>query len=511
MSMMFARLVDGVLNALRPYVLFTTLNTVWRYIEKGSSSILDVGCGKGQVMKFINRNKRFYTVGVDIFEPYIEHCRASGIHDDYIMGDIRELAFEDKSFDTVLCLETIEHLGKREGLKVLQKLEKIARKQVIVSMPVGKYRQEAEDNNPFQKHRSVWHPREMKKLGYEIRGCGLRFIGNIPRGQSVPLKTLFILANILWVMVSPLAYYFPNFGGDMVCVKNFRPEHSRVRLLERLRFYRGALTRNIDALAAAHWEQFAILKNTLFPICGEIKNKKILDIGCGRLYPNTLLLSDFGNDVVGVDTAYIGIKQPFLKRCAMAFRHDGAFSFMGEIFYFLFRRDKKYYAALEKLAGKRLAHDGVSVKTMNAERLYFPDETFDLVVSNATFEHICDVPKAVSEVARVLKKDGVIYIGINLFTSLAGGHCFDYKDQQKVLPWGHLRAKGHTAPVYLNKMRESEFIRLFSKRFYIIEVKDIGVGEGRAFLTPQVREELKDYSENELLKRDIIIVARKRN
>ena len=36
-------------------------------------------------------------------------------------------------------------------------------------------------------------------------------------------------------------------------------------------------------------------------------------------------------------------------------------------------------------------------------------------------------------------------------------------------------------------------------------------GEGRELLTPEIRAELSDYSEKELLKHGIAIIARKRN
>jgi hypothetical protein len=64
-------------------------------------------------------------------------------------------------------------------------------------------------------------------------------------------------------------------------------------------------------------------------------------------------------------------------------------------------------------------------------------------------------------------------------------------------------------PVYLNKLREREYIHLFGEKLSILQVQNIGVGEGKEFLTPAIREELAEYSEEELLKRNIVIVARK--
>ena len=48
----------------------------------------------------------------------------------------------------------------------------------------------------------------------------------------------------------------------------------------------------------------------------------------------------------------------------------------------------------------------------NAEKMPFEDASFNTIVSNSTFEHISDDLKAVSEVARVLKKDGLFFITV---------------------------------------------------------------------------------------------------
>lgn len=280
-------------------------------------------------------------------------------------------------------------------------------------------------------------------------------------------------------------------------------------MFDRLRFYKGVLAQDMEKIAIAHWEQFETLRDTLKPVCGEIRGKTILDVGCGRLFPYSMILHNLGNKVVGIDISCIPVNMLTLKKYWAVLRQDGLASFTREFLYAVLGKDKKYFRAMRALSGMPFSTDGIDIRRMNAERLDFPDETFDLAVSNATFEHIHDVPSAVAEMARVLKKGGIAYIGINLFTSLAGGYFYDYDDPSKVKPWGHLRGNGHTAPVYLNKVRESEFVRLFRERLEVLMVKNIGVGEGRGLLTPQVKEELEAYSEDELLKRDIVIVARK--
>lgn len=48
----------------------------------------------------------------------------------------------------------------------------------------------------------------------------------------------------------------------------------------------------------------------------------------------------------------------------------------------------------------------------NAEKMPFKDESFRTVISNSTFEHIDKDLKAVAEVGRVLKKDGLFFLTV---------------------------------------------------------------------------------------------------
>ena len=147
---------------------------------------------------------------------------------------------------------------------------------------------------------------------------------------------------------------------------------------------------------------------------------------------------------------------------------------------------------------------------MNIENMSFPAGVFDIVISNNAFEHIASMSQAISEVHRVLKPGGITYTRIHLFTSLSGGHNLDLRNPYKIPPWNHLRSKNYTAPVYLNRLKEHEYISLFKARFEILNIID-GLYIGKDLLTPSIRAELSDYSEEELLKMHITIVARKQS
>lgn len=205
---------------IRPHLPFTSLNTVWRSLDKNGGSILDIGCGEGRPMSFINRHRDFCAVGVDIFEPCLRQCQVSNIYWSLIRADVTKLPFKAKSFDIVLAMEVLEHLEKEAGQELLKAMEKFARRQVIISTLVGRYQQGTSGGNPHQEHRASWHPAELKDLDYKVRGHGLRgLFGEEGLMSHIP-KLLRPLGNILWVCAGLFVHFFPELAGDMVGIKN---------------------------------------------------------------------------------------------------------------------------------------------------------------------------------------------------------------------------------------------------------------------------------------------------
>ena len=96
---------------LRGYVPFTNWNLVWHNIDKKSKSILDIGCGTGRPMRFLNRDGHYFTVGMDAFKQSVKQCLETHSYTSYVLGDARALPFHEKSFDIVMCLQVFEHVN----------------------------------------------------------------------------------------------------------------------------------------------------------------------------------------------------------------------------------------------------------------------------------------------------------------------------------------------------------------------------------------------------------------
>ncbi len=178
-----------------------------------------------------------------------------------------------------------------------------------------------------------------------------------------------------------------------------------------------------------------------------------------------------------------------------------------------YRYARPYYLALARNVPFALRFDGIDLRAMDATALDFPDNTFDLVVSHEVFEHLPDVPGTLESLARVLKPGGRTYIYIHNYTSLSGGHhiAWKYPDTEPsaiVPPWDHLRENRHSdIPSWINRLRECEYRGMFESLFDILDWIPLKE-EGRALLTPPLREELAQFSEQELLTKGFVIVAK---
>lgn len=209
--------IDSGLLPLKIFLLSLADPVCW-IINKSAGSILDVGCGQGLPMQMINRRMKVKrSVGIDIYEPYLEELRRKRIHSEYIKMDIKNLKFKDKSFDVVIGLQVLEHLHKKDSWKVLKKMEKIAKKQIIVAMPIGKTYHPAVDGNKHQLHLCGFYPAEFTKKGYKVIRMGRKSLlgeeGLVHKYNNDLLRkvlyTFSLFLDLAFYFLQPWAdYYF---------------------------------------------------------------------------------------------------------------------------------------------------------------------------------------------------------------------------------------------------------------------------------------------------------------
>lgn len=135
-------------------------------------------------------------------------------------------------------------------------------------------------------------------------------------------------------------------------------------------------------------------------------------------------------------------------------------------------------------------------------------ESIDFFYSEDVFEHIPRdaLDSVCANMARALTPEGVALIAPAVFTGIGGGHLVEWYAHtlesdmdRRSEPWEHLRQRRFHADCFLNELRLDDYRSLLERHFRIEAVHNLQPGHGAAFLSEDVREELADYTVEELL------------
>lgn len=150
---------------------------------------------------------------------------------------------------------------------------------------------------------------------------------------------------------------------------------SRVAYFLRTRYWNTAERVNPDFPDTNFLNHFEVYKFLYQLSVG----KEVLDLGCGTGY-GTAHLAAAAKSVVGIDISGAAIR--FARR----------------------------------------RYPGITFLQMDAEKLDFARESFDLVVSSENFEHLCDQSRSLDETRRVLRRDGLFFLATPNPEMLVGTH-----------------------------------------------------------------------------------------
>jgi SAM-dependent methyltransferase len=138
-----------------------------------SSSVLDIGCGKGFMLYDLTQLIPGITVkGIDISEYAIANA-IDDMKPHVKVGDARKLDFGDKTFDVIISINTLHNLDRKDCAQALKEIERVGRGKSYIT--VDAYRNDEERELMMMWNltaKTIMHVDEWKSFFKEVGYTG---------------------------------------------------------------------------------------------------------------------------------------------------------------------------------------------------------------------------------------------------------------------------------------------------------------------------------------------------
>jgi len=132
-------------------------------------TILDVGCGSGDNLDALSREKRYVLTGIDVSEQALAIARERVPEAELAILDVQREALA-RTFDLVISLQVVEHL--LDDVSAIRHMARMAGKYVLVATMQGRMRRSELAIGHIRNYSAVELRRKMEAAGLEIVSIG---------------------------------------------------------------------------------------------------------------------------------------------------------------------------------------------------------------------------------------------------------------------------------------------------------------------------------------------------
>ena len=144
-------------------------------IPNDVETILDAGCGNGAISNFL---KGYKIIGIDISFKALKFFKHNKV-----LGNLANLPFKDKSFDLVICSDTLEHIPEKDFNKVISELKRVTKKYILIISP--------NDEDLEANQTKCWNCGTIFHINWHIRSLNLDKLINLFRDEFSPIVYTF--------------------------------------------------------------------------------------------------------------------------------------------------------------------------------------------------------------------------------------------------------------------------------------------------------------------------------
>jgi 2-polyprenyl-3-methyl-5-hydroxy-6-metoxy-1,4-benzoquinol methylase len=189
----------------------------WLIREVNPQSVLDIGAGFGKYgflareylelwFRTTDYSKRTRRIdAIEVFGPYVTPLQRL-IYDEIHVADAVEILPQLATYDLVLLIDVLEHLGKPDGIRLI-KAALLKGTFVIVSTPKNPAPQGAHFGNVHEKHTSAWTKRELTAVAPALflqEPQSLVALLSLSKGRVVEMRSTILFMNVYHNMPVPV-------------------------------------------------------------------------------------------------------------------------------------------------------------------------------------------------------------------------------------------------------------------------------------------------------------------